>query len=213
MPSTVRWVLLLRSITGAAAVGYLDALERAGVPVNRVSSGSRRHWRIGSPRALTVTTIHQAKGREWDVVIVGSLGFDNADVDPVGRELGPYCKRPAFEPAGRIAAFEHARQHYVAFSRRGVCWRCRRTGASPLRRRLGPPAPLESHGPEGFGSPAFATAGADRGCGAGPRTGAGHSIPEAPGRMGGVRRGGGAQRRTARAGGDLTGRRSLLACH
>ena len=108
--------LLLHSVKGPRATGYLDALERAGIPVNPWSSGSRGRRRAGR-RGVTVTTIHQAKGREWDVVIVGSLGFDNADVDPVGRELGPYCRRPAFEPADRIAAFDHARQHYVAFSR------------------------------------------------------------------------------------------------
>ena len=107
--------LLLHSVKGPSAVGYLDAFERADVPVKRAGSGGRR--RASARPAVTVTTIHQAKGREWDVVIVGSLDFDNADVDPVGRELAPYCKRPAFEPADRIANFDHARQHYVAFSR------------------------------------------------------------------------------------------------
>ena len=109
--------LLLHSVKKAPAAGYLDAFERASVPVNRVGSGSADRRRAGARPGVTVTTIHQAKGREWDVVIVGSLGFDNADVDPVGRELAPYCQRPAFEPAERIADFDHARQHYVAFSR------------------------------------------------------------------------------------------------
>ena len=109
--------VLLHSVKGSPAVGYLDAFERAGIPVNRVSSGSRGRRRAGAGPALTVTTIHQAKGREWDVVIVGSLGFDKADTDPVGRELGRYCRRPPFEPGDRIADFNHARQHYVAFSR------------------------------------------------------------------------------------------------
>ena len=109
--------LLLHSVKGPSAVGYLDAFERAGVPVNRVPSGSRGSRPAAANRALTVTTIHQAKGREWDVVIVGSLGHDNAGTDPVDRELASYCMRPAFEPAGRIADFDHARQHYVAFSR------------------------------------------------------------------------------------------------
>ena len=68
-------------------MGYLDALERAGIPVNRAPAGSRGRRRAGNRHALTVTTIHQAKGREWDVVITGSLDSDNADVDPVGREL------------------------------------------------------------------------------------------------------------------------------
>ena len=109
--------LLLHSVRGRAAAGYLDALERAGIPVNRRPSGSEGRRAAGRPRALTVTTIHQAKGREWDVVIVGSLDYCNPDGDPVGRELQPYCLRPSFEPAGRTSDFDHARQHYVAFSR------------------------------------------------------------------------------------------------
>ena len=109
--------LLLHSVKGPQAAGYLDAFERAGIPVHRVAAGSRGDRGAGNRRALTVTTIHKGKGREWDVVLVGSLGFDNADTDPVGRELQPYCRRPAFEPAERIAGFDHARQHYVAFSR------------------------------------------------------------------------------------------------
>ena len=112
-----RAALLLHSVKGAATVGYLDALEGAGIPVNRAPSGSGSRRRADTRRALAVTTIHQAKGREWDVVITGSLNYDNPDVDPVGRELRTYCRRPAFEPADRIADFDHARQHYVAFSR------------------------------------------------------------------------------------------------
>ena len=109
--------VLMHSVKGPEAVGYLDALERASIPVNRAPSGSRDRRRGGTRRGVTVTTIHQAKGREWDVVITGSLDYDNADVDPVGWELRSYCRRPAFEPADRIAPFDHARQHYVAFSR------------------------------------------------------------------------------------------------
>ena len=109
--------LLLHSVKGAAAVGYLDALDGAGLPVNRAASGSTGRRFAGGRRGVAVTTIHQAKGREWEVVIVGSLNYDNADADPVGRELGSYCRRPAFEPFHRIADFDHARQHYVAFSR------------------------------------------------------------------------------------------------
>ena len=109
--------VLMHSVKGPEAVGYLDALERASIPVNRAPSGSRDRRRGATRRGVTVTTIHQAKGREWDVVITGSLDYDNADVDPVGWELRSYCGRPAFEPADRIAPFDHARQHYVAFSR------------------------------------------------------------------------------------------------
>ena len=109
--------LLLHSVRGTAAAGYLDALERAGIPVNRRPSGSEGPRIADRPRALTVTTVHQAKGREWDVVIVSSLDYCNPDVDPVGRELRHYCLRPSFEPVDRTSDFDHARQHYVAFSR------------------------------------------------------------------------------------------------
>ena len=109
--------LLLRSVRGTAAAGYLDALERAGIPVNRRPSGSGGRRIADEPRALTVTTIHQAKGREWDVVIVGSLDYCNPDGDPVGRELQRYCLRPSFEPVDRTSDFDHARQNYVALSR------------------------------------------------------------------------------------------------
>ena len=109
--------LLLHSVNGPKAGGYVDALKQAGISVNHAPSGAGGHRWTGTRRGVIVTTIHQAKGREWDVVIVGSLNFNNPDVDPVGRELGSYRRRPAFEPAGRIADFDHARQHYVAFSR------------------------------------------------------------------------------------------------
>ena len=110
--------LLLHSVNGPKAGGYVDALKQAGISVNHAPSGAGGHrHRTGTRRGVIVTTIHQAKGREWDVVIVGSLDFCNPNVDPVGRELGSYRHRPAFEPAGRIADFDHARQHYVAFSR------------------------------------------------------------------------------------------------
>ena len=126
--------LLLHSVKGPKAAGYLDALERAGISVNRATFGAGGHRWAGTRRGVIVTTIHQAKGREWDVVMVGSLNFDNPNVDPVGRELGSYRRRPAFEPAGRIADFDHARQHYVAFSRpRGLLVL---TGSGPVHPRF-----------------------------------------------------------------------------
>ena len=109
--------LLLHSLRGTAAAGYLDALDRVGIPVNRRPSGSEGRRIADRPRALTVTTVHQAKGQEWDVVIVGSLDYCNPDGDPVGRELRHHCLRPSFEPVDRTSDFDHARQHYVSFSR------------------------------------------------------------------------------------------------
>ena len=112
-------VLLLHSVQDEVAGPYLDALDDAGIPARCVPAGSGRgeRGRSRSRKAVTVTTIHQSKGREWPVVIVGSLDFHNPNVDPVGRSLAPYFLRPDAEPARRIAAFDHMRQHYVAFSR------------------------------------------------------------------------------------------------
>ena len=112
-------VLLLRSVRDEVAAPYLEALESARIPARCVSAGGGRgrRGRKRSREGVTVTTIHQAKGREWPVVIVGSLDFHNSDVDPVGRLLRPYFRRPDWEPPRRIAAFDHMRQHYVGFSR------------------------------------------------------------------------------------------------
>ena len=108
--------LLLHSVEEHAAGPYLDCLDDARIPARIVPAGAVAGRRRGGSE-LTITTIHQAKGREWDVVIVGSLDFDKPNVDPVGRSLRPFCRRPAFEPAHRMAEFDHMRQHYVAFSR------------------------------------------------------------------------------------------------
>lgn len=110
--------LLLHSVQERVSRPYLDTLAGAGIRTRREAGGQDGRGRELRKRpAVLVTTIHQAKGREWDVVIVGSLGFDNPDVDPVGRELQAYVPRTSFEPDDRISSFDHARQHYVAFSR------------------------------------------------------------------------------------------------
>ena len=111
--------LLLNSVKDEAPGSYLDALNDAGIPARCVPAGSGRgeRGRRRSREAVTVTTIHQSKGREWPVVIVGSLDLHNPNVDPVGRSLGPYYLRSDAEPARRIATFDHMRQHYVSFSR------------------------------------------------------------------------------------------------
>ena len=111
--------MLLRSVQDEVAGPYLDALDDAGIPARCVPAGSGRGGR-GQSRsrgAVTVTTIHQSKGREWPVVVVGSLDFHQPNVDPVGRSLAPHLRRPEADPARRIAMFDHMRQHYVAFSR------------------------------------------------------------------------------------------------
>jgi DNA helicase-2/ATP-dependent DNA helicase PcrA len=66
---------------------------------------------------VQVMTIHQAKGLEFPVVVVGSLSTQLSSPKQIDGALGPYYHRPAFEPADRITMFDRMRLHYVAFSR------------------------------------------------------------------------------------------------
>ena len=110
--------LLLHSVKDRVAGPYLDALEDAGVPTRHVAAGAGDDAGDGRSGAeVLVTTIHQAKGREWPVVAVGGLDNPGRHDDPVGAHLARYCPHDPFEPADRIAAFDRARVYYVAFSR------------------------------------------------------------------------------------------------
>ena len=111
--------LLLHSVGRRVSEPYLDAFIGAAIPVRCAPAGSSRAAsEPGFPSGqVVVTTIHQAKGLEWPVVIVGSVDFDSPRVDPVGDALLPYCRRSAFEPPRRIAGFDHRRAHYVALTR------------------------------------------------------------------------------------------------
>ena len=66
---------------------------------------------------VQVMTIHQAKGLEFPVVAVGSLATQLSSPKQIDRELGPFYRRPPFEPEARITTFDRMRLHYVAFSR------------------------------------------------------------------------------------------------
>lgn len=66
---------------------------------------------------VQVMTVHQAKGLEFPVVVVGSLASRVSSPKEVDRTLGPYYHRPPFEPESRITGFDRMRLHYVAFSR------------------------------------------------------------------------------------------------
>lgn len=66
---------------------------------------------------VQVMTIHQAKGLEFPVVVVGSLDVGGSTAKQVDRDLGPFYHRPEFEPPNRITTFDRMRLHYVAFSR------------------------------------------------------------------------------------------------
>ncbi len=66
---------------------------------------------------VQMMTIHQAKGLEFPVVVVGSLAVQLSSPKDVDRTLGPYYHRVPFEPEDRITGFDRMRLHYVALSR------------------------------------------------------------------------------------------------
>lgn len=69
------------------------------------------------PGHVQVMTIHQAKGLEFPVVVVGSLTSLGSSAKEIDRVLGAYYARPLYEPEQRITHFDRMRLHYVAFSR------------------------------------------------------------------------------------------------
>lgn len=66
---------------------------------------------------VQVMTIHQSKGLEFPVVVVGSLSTQLSIPKKIDRDLGPFYQRGPFEPEDRITLFDRMRLHYVAFSR------------------------------------------------------------------------------------------------
>ena len=66
---------------------------------------------------VQVMTIHQAKGLEFPVVVVGSLSKQLSTSKRIDRDLGPFYQRTPFEPENRVTHFDRMRLHYVAFSR------------------------------------------------------------------------------------------------
>jgi len=66
---------------------------------------------------VPIMTIHQSKGLEFPVVIVGSLNVAERNRLQLERLLKPYCHRGEFEPLDRFSEFDLMRLHYVAYSR------------------------------------------------------------------------------------------------
>jgi DNA helicase-2/ATP-dependent DNA helicase PcrA len=66
---------------------------------------------------VQLMTIHQAKGLEFPVVIVSSLGKGPKANIEMDQELEPFKKRKHTEPWDSVASFDHHRLYYVAFSR------------------------------------------------------------------------------------------------
>ena len=66
---------------------------------------------------VRVLTIHQSKGLEFPVTIVGSLDRTARSQKEIDRTLGHLYPRGSFEPEGRITEFDWRRLFYVAMSR------------------------------------------------------------------------------------------------
>ena len=96
-----------------SAAPYLDGLERAGIPARCEPAG---HGPSTIDDEVLVTTIHQSKGREWSVVVVGSQCGPDMATDRIGRHLAD-CDVYSGEPEDLIGEFDRARQHYTAFTR------------------------------------------------------------------------------------------------
>jgi ATP-dependent DNA helicase UvrD/PcrA len=66
---------------------------------------------------VLIMTIHQAKGLEFPVVVVGSLDRKLPGPEEIDRRLGEYYQRKLSEPEDCIPTFDFMRLYYVAFSR------------------------------------------------------------------------------------------------
>jgi DNA helicase II / ATP-dependent DNA helicase PcrA len=92
-------------------IGFLRLLLRSGIneyedPDNPIPKGH-----------VQIMTVHQSKGLEFPVVVVGTYGDIIKDQARIDNNLCQYYHRSQFEPADRIATFDKMRQYYVAFSR------------------------------------------------------------------------------------------------
>jgi DNA helicase-2/ATP-dependent DNA helicase PcrA len=66
---------------------------------------------------VPIMTIHQSKGLEFPVAIVGSLNISRGSGKEHDKNLGQFYHRPLFEPADLVTGFDRMRLHYVAYSR------------------------------------------------------------------------------------------------
>ena len=116
--------VLLPSVKKRHSRRVVAGLKGSGIPVHLVD-GDNRSTRAGSVAPggshpsghVLLTTIHQAKGREWPVVFVGGLHAADLRADELEAKLGVYLKRTKAEPTHLTARIDLARQYFVAFSR------------------------------------------------------------------------------------------------
>ncbi|MCK8825794.1 ATP-dependent DNA helicase [Fuchsiella alkaliacetigena] len=67
--------------------------------------------------AVSIMTIHQSKGLEFPVVIVGNIGKRAMSSGRLDKELKEFKHRPSFEDYSKTTDFDYMRRYYVAFSR------------------------------------------------------------------------------------------------
>src|SRR5437588_3409331 len=91
--------VFLRPLHDAGVYDYEDSQEP--LPKNHVQ----------------IMTIHQSKGLEFPVVVVGSFKKKLSEAEEVDSELQTFYKRKSFEPESRMSYFDKMRLYYVAFSR------------------------------------------------------------------------------------------------
>ena len=116
--------ILLPSVKSRHSRHYIDVLTHFGIPVHLThdehfveNSALLDEAPLHPAGRVLITTIHQAKGREWPVVCVGNLHSADLRPDELETQLGPHLTRWSAEPPSRAAMFDLARQYYVAFSR------------------------------------------------------------------------------------------------
>lgn len=84
----------------------------------RLEESEREDKENPFPRGrIPFLTIHQAKGLEFPVVVLGNLYKQERGAPLIERLIRPLLPRPASEPLERMTAFDIARMFYVALSR------------------------------------------------------------------------------------------------
>ncbi len=84
----------------------------------RLEESEREDEENPFPRGrIPFLTIHQAKGLEFPVVVLGNLDKRDRGAPLVERLVRPLLSRPAAEPLERLTEFDIARMFYVALSR------------------------------------------------------------------------------------------------
>ena len=116
--------ILLHSVKRRHSLPYLAALRDAGIPVRVTSSRNGPDGDADDPGdggqrrdQVLLTTIHQAKGREWPAAVVGLPRLCHQRPERPVDHLGKFRAHGDTEPPERAEEFDLRRQYYVAFSR------------------------------------------------------------------------------------------------